>query len=274
MRAVNILCVILIVVAGSFLAAQSPSSQSSQTSASPPQHVEQQLFTFINQERERAGLPKLLWNEQLAQAAGAHASLLAKSNALSHRFPNEPELVDRLGATGARFTFSAENIARADSAAEAHAGLMTSAGHRANILSSRYNSIGIGTVQSQGHLFVTEDFAVVLPSLSEAQFTEALAQSISKARAAKHLFRLQIQGESRLRSAACAAHGNVRSLAGAASPDSEMVLFTISDPQVLPARLLQFVQDRRWRRLDLGVCFHPDPQHGYGNFWVAAVFGY
>jgi uncharacterized protein YkwD/muconolactone delta-isomerase len=274
MRAVNILRVILIVVAGWFLAAQLPSSQSNQTSASPSQHAEQQLFTFINQERERAGLPKLLWNEQLAQAARAHASLLAKSNALSHQFPGEPELVERLGATGARFTFSAENIARADSTEEAHAGLMTSPGHRANILSARFNSIGIGTAESEGHLFVTEDFAVILPGFSAAQFTDALTQTINKARAAKRLFRLQIQDESRLRSAACAARGNVRSLAGATSPYSEMVLFTVSDPQVLPERLLQFVQDQSWRRLELGVCFHPDPHHGYGNFWVAAAFGH
>lgn len=200
--------------------------------------------------------------------------LLAKNNALSHQFPDEPELVERLGASGGRFTFCAENIARADSAEEAHAGLMNSAGHRANILSSRYNAIGIGTVESQGHLFVTEDFAVVLPAFSEARFSDALTQSINKARAAKHLFRLQIRDESRLRSAACAAHTNVRSLVGADLSNSEMVLFTVSDPQVLPERLLQFVQDQRWRRLDLGVCFHPDPKHGYANFWVAAVFGY
>lgn len=274
MRAVNILRLILVAMVGSFLAGQLPSSQSTQTSASPSRNSEQQLFIFINQERERAGLPKLLWNDQLAQAACAHAAVLAKSNVLSHQFPDEPELIERLGATGVRFTFSAENIARADSAEEAHAGLMTSAGHRANILSARYNSIGIGAVVSQGHLFVTEDFAVVLPALSEVQFTDALSQSINKARAEKHLFRLQIQAESRLRSAACDAHGNVHSLAGAASPNSEMVLFTVSDPQVLPEHVLQFIQDQRWRRLELGVCFRPDPQHGYANFWVAAIFGY
>lgn len=269
MRAASFPHVIVILFLSAIVLLQSARARTSQTTAAP----EQQLFALVNQERERAGLTKFQWNEQLAQAARRHASMLAKNNALSHQFPGEPDLADRLGATGARFTFSAENIARAGSGEEAHIGLMSSPGHRANILSSRYNAIGIGTVESQGHLFVTEDFAVVLPRFSEAQFADALAQSINKARAAKHLFRLEIHEESRLRTAACAARGNVGSMAGAASPYSEMVLFTLSDPQVLPERLLPFIQDQRSRSLDLGVCFHPDPQHGYANFWVAAVFG-
>ncbi|HKW77200.1 MAG TPA: CAP domain-containing protein [Terriglobales bacterium] len=272
MRAVCFLRVILVLFAGSLLPAQSPAS-TQMSPALPSPNSEQQLFASINQERERAGLPKLQWNEQLAQAARAHAKLLATNNALSHQFSGEPELAERLGGYGARFTFSAENIARADSAEEAHMGLMTSPGHRANILSSRYNAVGIAAVESQGHLFVTEDFAVLLPKFSEAQFTAELIQTINRARAAKHLFRLDIQDDIRLRSAACAARGNVRSMADAASPGSEMVLFTISDPQALPARLLQFVQEQRWRKLVLGACFQPGAQHGYANFWVAAAFG-
>jgi hypothetical protein len=152
-------------------------------------------------------------------------------------------------------------------------GLMTSPGHRANILSSSYNAIGIATARTHGHLFVTEDFAVIVPAYSQAQFFDELRQSINKARAAKREFRLEIRNDSRLEAAACGAHGNVRALASAGSPNSEMALFTISDPNVLPERLLRLILDQRWRRMDLGVCFRPDPQHGYANFWVAAALG-
>jgi Cysteine-rich secretory protein family len=268
MRALS--CVILILFFGVRLTAQSPGSWP-QEKASPLSRPEQQLFTLVNQERERAGLPKFQWNEQLATAARDHAKLLANHNELSHRFSGEPELMQRLGATGARFTFSAENIARADIAEEAHAGLMTSSGHRANILSSRFHAVGIGAVESQGHLWVTEDFAVLLPPYSESQFADEIIQTINRARADKREFRLELHNDSRLHAAACAATGNVRSLAGAAWSNSEMALFTISDPQVLPERLLQLILDQRWRRMDLGVCFRPDPQHGNANFWVAAA---
>jgi hypothetical protein len=271
MRAVCLSYSILVVLLGSLPLAQSPSARPTATAGAPASV--QQIFTLINQERERAGRAKFQWNQQLAQAAREHAKLLATNNDLSHQFAGEPELAERLGTTGARFTFSAENIARADSAEEAHMALMTSPGHRANILSSRYNAIGIGIIEAQGHLFVTEDFAVILPDFSDAQFSDALVQSIKKARAAKREFHLEIHEDNQLRAAACAAHGNVHSVANAASPNSQMVLFTISDPAVLPQRLLEFVQDQRWRRLDLGVCFRPDPQHGYANFWVAAAFG-
>jgi uncharacterized protein YkwD len=269
MRARVFLNVILVLFLSAPVFAQSTGARPNgpAQSSSP---AEQQLFTLINQERERAGLQKFQWNEQLGQAARAHARLLASKNGLSHQFSGEPELVERLGATGARFTFSAENIARADSAEEAHAGLMTSPGHRANILSSRFNAVGIGTVESQGHLFVTEDFAVLLPAFSEAQFTSELIQTINNTRAAKREFRLEIRDDSRLRAAACAAHRNVHSVASAGSPNSEMALFTVSDPQVLPGRLLELILDQRWRRIELGVCFRPDAQYGYANFWVAA----
>lgn len=257
----------LILSLGALLLAQSPEAQPRGKAS------EQQLFALINQEREKAGLAKLHWNEQLAKAAREHARLLAVNNSLSHQFAGEPELAERIGGTGARFTLAAENIGRADSPEEAHIGLMASSGHRANILSSTYNAVGIGTAESQGHLFVAEDFAIVLLAFSEAQFRDALIQTVNRARAAKRIFRLEINDDSQLRAAACTAHGNIRSLTGAASPYSETVLFTISDPQVLPERLLEFVQDRRWKKLALGVCFHPDPQHGDANFWVAAAFG-
>jgi hypothetical protein len=273
MRVVSLRHAILIGFASALLFAQTPGTEPAKGSVAQSKISEQRLFTLINQQRERAGLPKFQWNEQLAQAARAHAKLLATNNDLSHQFAGEPELVERLGATGARFTLSAENIARADSAEEAHMGLMTSPGHRANILSSSYTAVGIGTVESQGHLFVTEDFAVLLPSYSQAQFASELIQSINRARAEKRKFRLDIHDDGRLRAAACDARGNARSLASAASPNSEMALFTISDPHVLPERLLQLILDQRWRKMDLGVCFRPDPQHGYANFWVAAAFG-
>src|SRR5215471_21644622 len=88
--------------------------------AASPTPEERRLFQLLNQEREKLGLAQLDWDDRLAQAARAHAQRLADHRSLSHQFPDEPELMVRLGTTGARFDSAAENIGRADSVDTLH----------------------------------------------------------------------------------------------------------------------------------------------------------
>jgi len=96
--------------------------------------AEQQIFRLANEARENAGIEPLQWNEMAAEAARAHAKLLAQNQALSHQFSGEPALRERLGATGLRFDAAAENVADAESADESHEALMNSPPHRQNLL--------------------------------------------------------------------------------------------------------------------------------------------
>src|SRR5947209_276802 len=109
--------------------------------------AEKQLFDLVNREREKAGLGRLAWSDQLARAAVKHSKLLEEHQDLSHQFEGEPTLQERIGATGARFNSVAENVAEAPDVLTAHTGLMHSPGHRANILHADYNAIGIAIVQ-------------------------------------------------------------------------------------------------------------------------------
>src|SRR5206468_1155964 len=127
-------------------------------------HAEQQIFQLANQARTDAGDEPLEWNERAAEAAQAHANLMAEKQALSHQFAGEPALRERMAATGLRFDLVAENVADAESAEEAHQALMNSPQHRQNLLNSKYNSLGIGVAQSGGQLFVVQDFAHSLPT--------------------------------------------------------------------------------------------------------------
>src|SRR6476646_1900551 len=124
-----------------------------------PSQREQQLFDLVNHERERAGLNKLEWNDQLAEAALAHSKLLAENRDLSHQFSGEPILQERIGATRLRFNSVAENVAAAPDVNTAHAALMKSSGHRANILHQDYNAIGISFLERYHELYVTRDSA-------------------------------------------------------------------------------------------------------------------
>lgn len=217
-------------------------------------------------------MSKLEWNDQLAQAAREHSRLLAANRTLSHQFASEAPLTARLAAAGARFTSAAENVATAASPDEAHAALMHSPGHRANIMDPRYNAAGVGVVEVQGHLFVTQDFATAIHAYTEAEFRDTFMASFNRARKAKGMAALDARADSSLRSAACSTNGESQSvLAGLAAP-AEVLTFTLSEPEKLPDSLMKYVETSRWRRMGVGVCYRPNQTYGNANFWVVVAF--
>jgi uncharacterized protein YkwD len=100
-----------------------------------------------------------MWNEALADAAEKHASEMARQNSVAHTLPGEPSLASRASKAGARFSWISENIVQSASAVGAHEQFMKSPNHRANILDSDMDSIGIGVAERHDQLFVVEDFA-------------------------------------------------------------------------------------------------------------------
>ena len=147
--------------------------------------AEKRIFEELNSERVSHGLAALQWDDHAADAARAHAQLLAENGTLSHQFAGENSLPERLGATGARFTVSAENVARTEFVEDVHPALMASSGHRANILNTGYNAVGIGVVEEKGKIYVTQDFIFLVPAYSESQFKSAFAEAFNLARKSK-----------------------------------------------------------------------------------------
>jgi len=246
-----------------FLVASAPSPGAAQ-SMSP---AEKRILEELNHERVKNGLAPLAWNEQAAAAARAHSRLLAGNANLSHQFPGEASLPERLGATGARFTVAAENVARTEWIEDVHPALMGSPGHRANMLSPRYNAVGIGVVEDKGRIFVTQDFIFLVPEYSEALFASAFAESFNLARKRG---KADIRPDAQLHELACATDGDAAKLAGRVTEARSVVVFTSSDPHSLPKQILSRVADLH--RMNFGVCFRPDQAHGYANFWVVAAF--
>lgn len=126
-----------------------------QAGASAP---ELELLAAANQARRAQGLPGLRWNDSLATAARKHAAVMAQHGAAEHGFPGEPGLASRVTQAGAHFSFLSEDVAQGPAAATIHEGFMKSANHRANILDSAMDSIGVGVVGRAGQLFAVEDF--------------------------------------------------------------------------------------------------------------------
>jgi hypothetical protein len=234
--------------------------------------AEKRIFDELNHERASHGLAVLQWDQHAAGAARAHAQLMSENSKLSHRFPGEGTLPERLGATGARFTVSAENVAQTDFIEDVHPALMTSSGHRANILSASYNAVGIGVVEKQGKIYVAQDFIFLVPDYSESQFNAAFAEAFNLARKARGIRPIYAREDAALHELACSTDGNAGKLANNLTGVSAVVAFTSSDPHHLPAELNSRVANADFHLMKYGACFRPDQEHGYANFWVVAAF--
>ena len=237
-----------------------------------PSQREQQLFDLVNGERAKAGLSKLEWSDRLAEAALAHSRLLAENQDLSHQFPGEASLQERVGATGLRFNSVAENVAEAPDVETIHQGLMHSPGHRANILHQDYNALGISIVAHGQQLFVTQDFGHTLVSYTEKQFRDAMVSGFNQARRTRSLRPVDVIIDPKLRKSACAQDLNtdkiIQNMPGAAG----LLVFSLAEPGSLPDDFRKLAADRTVERLNIGVCLQTGGKNGFSKFWVVAAF--
>jgi uncharacterized protein YkwD len=113
--------------------------------------AEAATLCLLNAERGAAGLPPLSAQLQLRAAALDHSRDMVERRFFDHVNPDGTDAHQRIASTGYRVPSggaSGENIAYGEGArstpAEIVAGWMASPGHRANILRSRFDEIGIG----------------------------------------------------------------------------------------------------------------------------------
>ena len=234
--------------------------------------AEKQLFDLVNREREKAKLSKLEWSDRLAQAALAHSKLLAENRDLSHQFSSEPNLQERIGATGLRFNSVAENVAAAQDVDTAHAALMKSTGHRANILHQDYNAIGISIVERDHELYVTQDFAHTLVSYTEKQFRDAIVNGFNQARRTRGLRPVDVIIDPQLKKAACSQDMNTNRLIQNIPGATGLLVFSQSEIGALPDDLKKFTADKAVERMNIGVCLQTGGKTGFSKFWVVAAF--
>ena len=120
------------------------------------------VFLLTNRERARASLTPLRRNAELARAAQLQAEQMAAAGKLGHEVPGSRylTLASRLKLVGYQYRAVGENVAEGyTSGAALMAGWMTSAPHRANILSARFTETGVGMARSKsGRTYHTQVF--------------------------------------------------------------------------------------------------------------------
>lgn len=124
------------------VASVASSKEDSDSSANGMSYAEEVLY-YCNIEREKAGVSPLVLDETLCSAAEVRAGELVST--FSHTRPDGRSCFTAMEEAGYSYSAAGENIAWGYSTAkEVVEGWMNSPGHRANILSSDFNSIGIG----------------------------------------------------------------------------------------------------------------------------------
>jgi uncharacterized protein YkwD/uncharacterized membrane protein required for colicin V production len=121
--------------------------------------LEKQMLELVNRERAAAGLAPLKADSALTEVARSHSADMLARSYFSHYTPEDKSPFDRMRKAKVRFLIAGENLALAPSVQIAHAGLMNSPGHRANILRPQFGRVGIGIMDGGVHgLMVTQNF--------------------------------------------------------------------------------------------------------------------
>ncbi|MFR4414192.1 MAG: CAP domain-containing protein [Butyricicoccus sp.] len=116
-----------------------------------------QVVSLVNAERARQGLPALTVSTKVQQAAQTRAGELQTS--FSHTRPSGASCFTALTEAGVSYARAGENIAYGQSTPEAVVqSWMSSSGHRANILSSSFTTIGIGCTVVNGTAYWAQLF--------------------------------------------------------------------------------------------------------------------
>ena len=245
--------------------------------ASPVQFdpaAEQQLVDLINRERAKVRLQPVRSNQPLTDAARKHSVLMAQHKKLSHQFPGEPALDVRLASENVRSDRESENVALAQDPPTAHQALLDSPAHRGAILDPRSDSVGVGVVRSGNYLYVTEDFARVLPNLSNADAAAAVQTAIAKYAASRGIPEPLPQPRPQLQPVACdmAAKDKPDTAAARQIPGVRRVfVWSTADVAQLPANVTDALSQPLPTSYSLSACFASSASSPGGMYWVIMV---
>ena len=125
-----------------------------------------QMFNLHNQERIKLSLGLLKWDEELTKCAYLHTLNMIKHRNIFHVCPKGLGVMERANSLGIKWVGLAENVSYGNKHPQdippqfkiydpriLHQfwGLMSSKGHRENILCPEFNKIGMVVIQDDSH---------------------------------------------------------------------------------------------------------------------------
>jgi uncharacterized protein YkwD len=147
---------------------------------------EQFLLEALNQDRIRLGLLPLTLDDKLSDIARKHSEDMAGNGFVAHVSPTTNEdHGQRLKDAGIEFIIAGENIAAASSdIRKIQPGLMSSPGHRSNIVNSGFSQVGIGLAAKDTNgfkqYFATQLFINPIKTIKPREFSDYVFNSLNK----------------------------------------------------------------------------------------------
>src|SRR5271155_1862673 len=226
-----------------------------------PSGPEKILFDQLNESRVLTGLSALRWDANLAAAARKHCALLVQHEALSHQFPGEAGLQQRLNEAGEEFSVAAENVAMAQTAEEIHYEWMHSPPHRANILDPQLTAVGIATLPGAKGVFAVQDFALAFEKMTLSEQEEKIRSLISAmgVRTADNPEHTQWSD----------ARKTCQMPTGYSGKATHVVRFETADLTKLPAGLQKPLASKKYDTAAVGACTPPNDGTGFTHFRFA-----
>ncbi len=110
----------------------------------PLDPIEREVVNLVNAERESRGIPTLIVNYQLQEAAWKHSEHMARNKVLCHSGCGDGDPASRIRATGYKAATWGENVASGQrTSTQVMNAWMNSSGHRRNILNPDFTDIGV-----------------------------------------------------------------------------------------------------------------------------------
>ncbi len=120
---------------------------------------EQIAGNLLNSDRMRYGLPPLTVSAELSRLARIKSEEMRDLHYFSHTSPTYGDVRQMLTGFGHSFKGAGENIAHHATVEKSQAALLSSPGHRRNMLNSAYTHVGIGiALDENGYVYLTQIF--------------------------------------------------------------------------------------------------------------------
>ena len=143
---------------------EKPVEQSNNSSSYATQ-IEQMIFNKVNEERAKAGVAPLSYSNTMQKYARIKSEDMGVRKYFSHEDPNGQLITAKMKGDGVSYNAWGENIAylggysgESNIANQFMTNWMNSSGHRANILSPNFTSIGVGVYKIGNTYYATQEF--------------------------------------------------------------------------------------------------------------------
>ena len=127
--------------------------------------VETAIYNKVNEERAKAGVTPLTYNTTMEKYARIKSQDMGDNNYFSHTDLSGNYITTRMNADGVTYRAWGENIAYIGGVSDPTAlanqfmtNWMNSQGHRENILSTNFSSIGVGVYKIGNKVYATQEF--------------------------------------------------------------------------------------------------------------------